>query len=500
MKIRIQITILLIVVLLNAKAQYQAANWPMQYNDLVLKITTDTFEIDSLPDCPYTIGCSGPVGFIANSSISDSAGKLLLFSFGEDIRNKYGGLVAGGTEITYGIDLPGDSSNSDGWDPHSQGALFLPRPGSATQFYLFIKDWDSTYNGQPSRVTATLTDITANNDSGKVLRATQVIMQGNMLSDARMTACQHANGRDWWLINHQYLTNVIYTHLITPDSIYGPFEQSIGLPGLEPDDAGWSIFSPEGSTFATATEGMGAITLLDFDRCSGTFSNFRQINTVAADSGNYFNLAFSLNGRFLYASDYRYLEQYDLEDSDINASRVQLVHDTAGFPLIYQMVLMPNGKIYQVGFTVIDSMLSVIDSPDVKGLGCGFHLRSVLVANSLEMTNVPNFPTYNLGPVKGSACDTLNTGIITPTQGENSIRVFPIPAADNVNIITSLNPDESGIIELYNIEGVKMREIQVTGGTITSILQIDNLADGVYLYYLHTNQQYYARGKLVIAK
>jgi hypothetical protein len=116
------------------------------------------------------------------------------------------------------------------------------------------------------------------------------------------------------------------------------------------------------------------------------------------------------------------------------------------------------------------------------------------------MTNVPNFPTYNLGPVKGSACDTLNTGIITPTQGENSIRVFPIPAADNVNIITSLNPDESGIIELYNIEGVKMREIQVTGGTITSILQIDNLADGVYLYYLHTNQQYYARGKLVIAK
>jgi hypothetical protein len=45
-----------------------------------------------------------------------------------------------------------------------------------------------------------------------------------------------------------------------------------------------------------------------------------------------------------------------------------------------------------------------------------------------------------------------------------------------------------------------MKEIQVTGGTITSILQIDNLADGVYLYYLHTNQQYYARGKLVIAK
>jgi hypothetical protein len=80
------------------------------------------------------------------------------------------------------------------------------------------------------------------------------------------------------------------------------------------------------------------------------------------------------------------------------------------------------------------------------------------------------------------------------------IAVFPNPAADKVNIVTSLSLNETGVIDLYNIEGVKMKEIQVTGGTITSILQIDNLADGVYLYYLHTNQQYYARGKLVIAK
>ena len=118
-----------------------------------------------------------------------------------------------------------------------------------------------------------------------------------------MTACQHGNGRDWWLINHQYNSNTIYTHLITPDTIEGPFEQNIGLSGSEADAGGTSIFSPVSKVFATSTGGMGAIILLDFDRCSGIFSNLKTVNTVNSDTGNYCFLAFSPNGRFLYAGN-----------------------------------------------------------------------------------------------------------------------------------------------------------------------------------------------------
>ena len=268
-------------------SQYQAANWPIAYNNIVVKITADTLEEYTLPDCPY-LDCGGPTGIHANTSVSDSNGNLLLFSFGNDVRNKYGDWVNGGCCLCQDtVDYRCHTY------PHFQGALILPKPGSSSQYYLFIKDMDTAFNGQPMRVTATLVDIRANNDSGAVVQGPAPIIKDTILSDARMTACQHANGRDWWLINHQYLTNKIYTNLITPDSIYGPFEQDIGLAGLEPDNAGWSLFSSTATNlFATTTAGMGGITLLDFDRCTGLFGNFKNLPCNFYE-GYYYFLAFS---------------------------------------------------------------------------------------------------------------------------------------------------------------------------------------------------------------
>ena len=449
------------------KAQYQGASWPIMYNNLMLRITADTFERDSLP--------YGTYGFLANSSISDFQGTLLFYSCGVDARNKEGAIMDSGcclcedTADTYAC------STNDLGNPHSQGAIILPRPSSSLQYYLFIKD-ESVFvpYEQPARITASLIDLSYNNQLGKVIQRAFPILNG-ALSDSRMTACQHGNGRDWWLINHEYLTNKIYTHLITPDSILGPFEQSVGLPGLEPDNAGWSIFSPNTNVFATTTAGMGAITLLDFDRCSGTFGNFRSINTSAStDSTYYFNLAFSPSGRFLYASNSYWLEQYDIQDTNIEASRVQLIHDTASYPLLGQMVLMPNGKIYQVGWTVEDSMLSVIDSPDVKGLGCGFHLRSVLVPNSIEITNVPNFPNYNLGPLVGSGCDTITTNVANLTKAA-TIQIQPNPADNYAEI--NIEPPGNYEVQLMNALGQLIKTSAIEKSVLMST---GSLSQGLY--------------------
>jgi hypothetical protein len=66
-------------------------------------------------------------------------------------------------------------------------------------------------------------------------------------------------------------------------------------------------------------------------------------------------------------------------------------------------------------------------------------------------------------------------------------------------MITSLNADESGIIDIFDVSGVRVGELKVAGGITTNTMDIASLSNGVYIYYLHTSQQYTARGKIVIA-
>jgi hypothetical protein len=138
------------------------------------------------------------------------------------------------------------------------------------------------------------------------------------------------------------------------------------------------------------------------------------------------------------------------------------------------MVLMPNGKIYQCGWTVIDSLLSVIDSPDVKGLGCDFHLRSVLVPNSLEIINVPNFPNYNLGPLVGSGCDTLNTGVANVPKQE-LIKVMPNPTDGYLQV--SIEKHNNYILYLLNELG---QVLDTKQASTTTTFTTQQLANGLY--------------------
>lgn len=322
-------------------SQNESANWCLIYNKLILKITSHSTKIDTLS--------SMATGFLSNASIGDSSGNLLFFSFGVDVRDKNGDIMDNGCCLCESIDLPGNCFAGNAGSPHFQGSLILPKPGTSDQYYLVIRDMDISPNGQPTRVHVSEVDMLQNGGLGKVTQRIKPILS-DTLSDSRMTAVRHANGRDWWLVNHEYNTNKIYTHLITPDSIYGPFEQKIGYAGKEPDAFGWSLFCGDGSLFATVTAGMNGITLLDFDRCTGTFSNFRSLDFNADSNVLYFNLAISPNGRFLYAANAIELCQYDLWDTGF--ARSSLVIDTAPYPELGALVLMPDNKIYMAGWTV----------------------------------------------------------------------------------------------------------------------------------------------------
>ena len=464
--------LLYLALITKVDAQNIGANWLLVYNKLMLTITPDSAIIDTLADLAN--------GFKAQSSIANSAGDLLFFSHGVDARNKNGAEMDNGCCLCESPEMPGTCIAGVSGSPHMQGSLIIPVPGADSLYYLFIKDKNLSPNGQPARVQASLVDLRFNSGLGRVTSRSIPILL-DTLSDSRMTACKHANGRDWWLVNFEYKTNKIYTHLITPDSIYGPFEQSIGLFGNEPDAFGYSLFSQDGSILANVTLGMPGITLLSFDRCAGNFSNYRTITYNANEA--YATLAFSENNRFLYAGNGITVKQFDLWAPDITTSSETLVVDTAAYPLLGEMVLMPDKKIYVAGQTTWGECLSVIDSPDLKFPDCSFHLRSKCIPGSNLILTAPNFPNYSLSVLPNSGCDTLASILDAQVRASEYFKIAPNPALEEI-VISYKDLKLPCELVVLNLLGQMVHREVVNVNSGLSEVRIKTLPKGTYLVYV----------------
>ena len=86
--------------------------------------------------------------------------------------------------------------------PYQEGTLILPKFNTDSSYYMLYIAGNLT--GDPSgsigvRVNLAEIDMTLNNGLGKVVLKDQVLISDS-LDYGKMTACRHANGRDWWII------------------------------------------------------------------------------------------------------------------------------------------------------------------------------------------------------------------------------------------------------------------------------------------------------------
>ncbi|MBX7142596.1 MAG: hypothetical protein K1X63_16090, partial [Chitinophagales bacterium] len=379
---------------------------------------------------------SGLLYFFTSASICDSAGNLLLYTNGRLVMNRNGDTMANGSNLSPQLRKFVDWY----YDPYIgfqnvQGAIVLPKPNSDSLYYLFTVDFDSVLwqvGGvtRPYYLTLNVIDMSADSGLGAVAIINKQLFADTMAS-AGMTACKHANGRDWWLIRNEYHTNCYYIWLVTPDTIYPPSKQCIGHP-IDLNDTNSNFeFSPDGKHFAhqvgLAINTIG-LEVMDFDRCTGELENPLLIEIPdSLTKGVFGGIEFSPDSKKLFGFMTEIIYQVDLDTADIAGSLIKVsewIYSDSAYGYFNDWQLAPDGKIYIQG-VFCNPALSVINNPNAKGVACNVTQQS-LELPTLGACGIPNMPNYQLGALAGSPCDTL-TGIQQWQQYNSitSVRVIP---------------------------------------------------------------------------
>ena len=365
-----------------------------------------------------------------------------------------------------------------------QTALIIPFPNDPTKYYLFHNTVDDSV-AYSYKMYYSIIDMTLDGGLGAVISKNNVL-KNDTLIPGRLTATRHGNGRDWWVVFHQAYTDLYYVYLIDPFGIHQYSTQQIGVNMVF--DKGQFCFSPDGSKFAQygATNDLD---IMDFDRCSGVFSNYIHvsINDSAAGGG----VAFSSNSQVLYATSTSYIYQFDLNSSNVASSKtIVAIWDTTYSPSVpfattfYLAQLAPDNRIY-ISCANSTLVLNRIDFPDSVGLSCQV-CQHCTTLPALNDYSIPNMPNYHLGPLDFSICDTI-TASVSPADKKNHFELFPNPACNKVYISSSKNnlPEHFSI---YNIIGerVPVNSSAINNGEYIEV-DLSSIAPGIYIVEMMVN-------------
>ncbi len=478
---------LLIFFAFNSNAQNQTNIWELSYSDT---IAYPNSEINFSSGNADTSSVYRSMAFDnTDASICDSNGKLLFYTNGIYVGNRRFDTLLNSENFNPGWATTYYGSEGLG---ACQGAFIIPYPGHPSQYYIFYITGEEFFAHnetelQPLHLSYSVVDMNLGGGLGGIVpnKKNLFIIQ-DTLTWGRLNGVKHANGRDWWVIMHRYYSDEYYKLLVTPDSIYGPYNQDIGSI-ISDDVGGQATFSPDGSKFAMLSAN-NILDYMNFDRCEGNFYDYQLIN-IPNDSVITLGCSFSPDDRFLYVSSVTSLWQYDTWASNISASGIKIADydgylDNGVQVLFFMHQLGPDGRIYLGTFNGV-KYLHVINSPDSLGLACNFTQHSITLPQYND--NVPSFPNYDLGALIGSPCDTLN-GINQLSINANQFSIYPNPALSQITVLYSV-PESTQQVNLfvYDITGRTVGQQPLDKYSNQTTLDVGDLAAGIYLIELKTD-------------
>ena len=413
-----------------------------------------------------------PMQFISSSgAMSDANGQLLFFTNGGYIADRTGNLMLNGDNLNlsncstayapYGIPVP-------------QCLVILPSPADSNFFYIFHTtcDLDSSPLGEPRKLMYSTIDMTLNGGLGGVVQKNIPIFH-DVLSYGNMTSCKHANGRDWWIIVPQLLTNVYHRILLTSSGI---ISDTIQYGSTHPGQShpARTVFSPNAEWYCRYDVNVG-MSLMHFDRCDGTFSN--ELTKPASYFPNSLIQIgaeeFSPNSRFLYITSMLQVNQFDLNAADILNSQVTVaLTDTFYCPFDVNLTwptLAPDGKIY-INSSSGNYCIGYIDQPDSPGVACNVIQHGLTFPIAIAgSSGFPNNPNYRLG-TKDCTTNTIENKL-------KQLNLYPNPA-NTFFSINGIAAKDINQINVYSFDGKVIASfVNPTGNTF----DVSNLKGGIYL-------------------
>jgi hypothetical protein len=429
------------------------------------------------------------------ANITDYNGDLLFYTNGAVVANKLDIVMPNGDSLS-----PATYTFS-AWQnigfPIPQASLIIPDPGDSTRFYIFHCSIDVLSNGvqRPLHFYYSVVDMDEDNSLGDLINKNNILIS-DTISAGNISACKHANGRDWWVIEPEFNAPGYYIFLVSPNGIQFVNKQIIGQRfGAD----GQSKFNLQGTKYARY-DTTNDLDVFDFDRCTGVLSN--NFHMAINDSMVGLGVSFSPDGSKLYTSSLLYLYQFDLNSPNIATSKTTVaVWDSTYSPFattFYCQQLAPDGKIY-VATTSTNNVMHIIDSPDSLGLACNV-IQHGLQLPVLNSGTVPNHPNYHLGPVVGSICDSLTVGLAENKVQSASLRLNPNPATNQVWVNYNFPNNKDGWLEIYDTMGKLVLKRRLYWSTTQMLVYLNEIkSSGVFVARVYDDsRRFISSEKLII--
>jgi len=360
----------------------------------------------------FTNGVAAPLtdGQLSNlegsaSICSPRDGRLLFYTNGVSVWN------ASHKVMSQGIGLKGNWTSS-------QSALIVPNPADTNLFYIFTTN-ALTENDKTFRYS--MVDMRLDNGRGEVtVKNVPLFTNGT----EKVGATRHCNGRDYWVITHEWGSNRFYSYLLDATGISDTVISDLGSICPTTNDVQGSIqIAPNGRMVAVSTTGTQVLELFDFDPSTGVLTNARELNR----GQNFYGLEFSPNNSKLYYTTLpnpgapATLVQYDLQAGDlaeIKKSAVELHRETGEWDGS-QVQMGPDGRIYVSYYG--RALLGVITKPNLKGAAAAYNHNGLDLAGrrtSYGMCNVIDCDVYGVSIGFASSYATIAVSNSTPLIGD----------------------------------------------------------------------------------
>lgn len=323
--------------------------------------------------------------------ISDSTGSLLFYSNGNKLWNKNHNVTPNGSDLFGGLN-------------GSQPVFGIKKIGEDSLYYLFTVGDNGWYMGG---LCYSVIDMRLDGGLGDIIVGMKnILVPGASNATNSLTATRHKNNRDVWVITSnwdngfKYLACLITSAGLNPTPVISSSTINFNQGNLSWGNMSFIKLSPDGTKLIcrgdTGVSG-GKAELCSFDCGTGVSTPLFKFDVIhKGDTLGILRYEFSPNSKYLYVTaayepDSVVLFQYDATQTEYNqfvASKTYI--GNVMYPDAYCIMQSgPDGKIYEATFN--DTLLNVINYPNLNGISCAFQTKAVSLKNRASNDALPQF-------------------------------------------------------------------------------------------------------------